>query len=520
MTAVRDPLAWLTLAAWLAVLGLFLGLLALLLVSVRVWRIRLNITWSPPHTQMWHASQPLMLGATAAIAGAIAVQVSPDGPLLQRLSVALGAAVVTGALAYGFWIWVSRWADRRARLALDWSCRAVAAADQLSAVFDVNQVAETAYRILAEQLCCTHSLLYQRGADGYAPVNAQAAVFPLDGAVARHINEVPPFHAWRVRDLHGLDASGREALASTAAELLVALPGGFLILGPLEAERPYAACHLRFAESVAVQVASALASARHAVTVFDQVAEQAHQQASRRTARSTRVHLAPPERVDLPDAEIAAQYWTGDAPGGCFYDIISLPNRGTVLLLAEVPGPAEEASVRLVQFQALVRTRARVYNGDLAELVESTGRAIALSAAARPPIAVFCCRYRAGTGHLHYVNAGHFPPFVLRHGVHGAEVLRLAGGGDPLGTPSETPFVEREFVLQAGDRVVVASSGFVQAKNPDGQTWGESGLIDTLLGTPVAHAHELAESVLDAALQFSAHSPLDPPRTLLALKYQ
>jgi hypothetical protein len=505
MTSFFDPLAWIALLVWLGVLGLFLSLLAALLVSARTLRIRMDVAWLPRRSAARHALHGWPLAAAAAIVAAFVLQITSGETLSVRLVFAGTAGLAAGVL--GAWGWRRLLSSVGARIDLmrEWASRASAAGEELGGLFEIPAICEAARRRLIEQLGCGQAWLYLRNGDLCLCQDEGAPVLGPDSAIARQLDPSHPARAWRTDELRPLPDEDRAMLARSGIELLVPFSGGLLLLGGLGSGESFRSHDLRFAEAVAGQTALALAAARRAGPVFEQVAEQAHQQASRRSARSTLTHLAPPERLELPDLDVAAQDWLGDEPGGSFFDLVALPNRAAVFFLADIPGPVEEAAIRLVQLQALLRTRARVYSDDLAELLASTRRAIALSSAGRPPIALFCGSYVSGA--------------VLRDDAGGAQILRLAPTDEPLGAASE-PFVEREVVLERGDLLAVPSATLPSTRNLAGEAWGEAGMLDAMLGGPARRANERVAAVLDAAWQFSGGGPAQPPRILLMARYQ
>lgn len=173
-----------------------------------------------------------------------------------------------------------------------------------------------------------------------------------------------------------------------------------------------------------------------------------------------------------------------------------------------VASGAAQTAVRLVQLQALLRSRAWAYNEDLPELLESTQRALALSAANRPHSSILCARYVARSRKLHYVHAGQLPPFVVR----------LTAGDPALGSIVESPRIEGEVGLQRGEVVAIASAGILAAANSRGEKWGENRLISTILQVQSQRAVESASYALWSAEEFSERSPAAPPRVLLMMR--
>ncbi|MBI4889814.1 MAG: SpoIIE family protein phosphatase [Acidobacteria bacterium] len=537
-----DRMQWLTLLVWVSLILLYLALVVGIALSARGLRVRLAVCWTGRHTGTFRGLRPLLLGTAVAITAAFLFQVSATEQLPMRLSVVvIGASVMALSLDWG-WKQMRSWALRRSAETRDWRLRAEASCHEMEGLFDQSEILRRACRILMQDLGCRHVHLFLV-ADEVLTCSESAPQPPesaptfstsslLHAALSAGWNFSPlrvfdPHTVLPVRWSHGdADhlAAEQEALATLDARLVVPLQvglqlEGFFVLGPLAEDKDYGPHHAAFAQAISAQASRLLSAAMRATPEFQRVIETAEAQASARSARATLTHLVPPERPDLADLDFAARQWVGKDPAGVFYDVIALPGRAVALFLAEIPGPAEDASVRLVQLQAILRTRARAYNEDLAELLESTRRALEFSAAGLPPIALFCARYASGSHSLQYVNAGIYPPLCLLQGADGAQVTRLQICGQAI-TPGEdaAAFRQEEIAIQPGDALAVVSSGIPGALNSDGQTWGELGLGQALLDADSHTSSELADATLAAASAFTAANPQLPPRIVMVLR--
>lgn len=540
MIPALDRLQWLALLVWVAVLVIFLCSVAVVFFASRTLRLNVGAVWFR-HRQSRSTIRPTLLTVAVAIVCALLLQISSNETLAMRLSLmVVGAGVTWISFDWG-WKQVALFATHRAEEARSWRERSWAACSEIEPLFDSTAIQQTGCRVLREALGCHHVYLFLAAGSSYTLAMSEPEApdsdvsFAVNSLLEQELTTGLQYRALVVaagesqssvhwsRGHASRLAAEQAMLRSLQACVVVPLQRkaeltGFYVLGPRLDETAFGIPHLRLAEDVARQTADSMAVAAHSQPAFEQATELAHEQASRRTARSTRTHLAPPDRFEIPGLDFSAQYWQGDSPGGAFYDIVGLPNRAAAFFLADIPGPAEETAVRLVQLQALLRSRAWAYNEDLPELLESTQRALALSAANRPPIAIFCARYVARSRKLQYVNAGHLPPYIVRQTAAGAEVTRLSAGGPALGSMVESPRVEGEVGLQRGDIVAIASAGVLAAGIPQGEVWGESRMISAIMQSESKKAVEIASNTLRAAEEYSEKSAAAPPRLLLVMR--
>jgi serine phosphatase RsbU (regulator of sigma subunit) len=129
---------------------------------------------------------------------------------------------------------------------------------------------------------------------------------------------------------------------------------------------------------------------------------------------------------------------------------------------------------------------------------------------------VFCALVR-GDGNLHYINAGHCAPILLR----AAGVFdRLEPASPPVGLLADATFdVERRF-LQPGDRLVIYSDGLTDSQNSAGEYFGRARLQEIILAQTDQPAAALHQAILDSAESFTAGQEQTDDLTLVVLEYR
>jgi sigma-B regulation protein RsbU (phosphoserine phosphatase) len=293
---------------------------------------------------------------------------------------------------------------------------------------------------------------------------------------------------------------------------------GFLLLSGRTDNAPFTAPQLRFAESLGSHLGRTLDSLERIERLLEISREMERDAQEAAVLLRARGFLAPPERPEVPGVEYAWELWRGQFPGNSMFDAVALPNRSLGLVLADAEGSGLEAAIRLIQLQALLRSRFWAYSDDLRELLESTERALLAARNESRPLRLFCARYRPLTRTLHFVNAGYYPPMLLRVHSQGAEILRLASRGGAICDPARTELIEEEIPLGPGDLLAIASPGVAAARSPGKELWGESRLADTLLSWEGQPLQDMARLTLRTVEEFSGQDPTLPPRSLILLR--
>lgn len=125
------------------------------------------------------------------------------------------------------------------------------------------------------------------------------------------------------------------------------------------------------------------------------------------------------------------------------------------------------------------------------------------------------------SGRLRWLNMGHPPPFVLRKsGADGAVGDYLEGPRNRVLGWFEDPGLEETVAtLEPGDRVILYTDGFLEAKRPDGETFGEHRFSEATIRFAALGGEALAEELVREVERFAA-GKLDDDLTMLVVEFQ
>lgn len=225
----------------------------------------------------------------------------------------------------------------------------------------------------------------------------------------------------------------------------------------------------------------------------------------------------------IEGADIAAVF-TGKRVAGDFYDSVRVSSERVLFGLLDVAGRRDDNRGILSAAQEIFRnlgtelfSRPDINESDaMTELSLHINRGLIDSSKGVRSCPAFLACYHEGFGTLCYTNAGHTPGLLRdRTGV-----AQLGPTGLPLGLFSHATCDAPTVGMEKGAILLLVSRGVVECEGRRSRSLEEFGLdrVKPLLqAAPPVTAQALCVSILDAAAEFSAGSPVCDDRTALAL---
>lgn len=225
----------------------------------------------------------------------------------------------------------------------------------------------------------------------------------------------------------------------------------------------------------------------------------------------------------IAGADIAAVF-AGKRMAGDFYDSVRVSPERVLFGLLDVAGRRDDNRAILIAAQEVFRnfgselfSRPDINESDaMTELSLRINRCLIETSSGVRPCPAFIACYHEGFGTLCYTNAGHTPG-LLRDA---SGVAELASTGLPLGLFSHATCDAPTIGMEKGAVLLLVSRGVVECEGRHNRSIEEFGLDrmkPILQSAGSAGARAICTSILDAAAEFSAGSPVCDDRTALAL---
>ena len=220
-----------------------------------------------------------------------------------------------------------------------------------------------------------------------------------------------------------------------------------------------------------------------------------------------------PEIADKLD--IAASMTPAKDVGGDFYDLFRIDDERIGFVIADVSGKGIPAAIFMAVSRTLIRATG-VRGGSPAECIAYSNKLLAAESVDCMFVTVFYGIININTGEINYCNAGHNPPYVLKHD---GKVEQLPTMGDCMvGAIDGLPYHEATLQLEKGDALVMYTDGVTEAMNIDYQQFGEERLEETLEDVAMHNCQEMVDAIKSDVAAFAGEAEQSDDITVLTLK--
>ncbi|MFP5299500.1 MAG: PP2C family protein-serine/threonine phosphatase, partial [Actinomycetota bacterium] len=177
--------------------------------------------------------------------------------------------------------------------------------------------------------------------------------------------------------------------------------------------------------------------------------------------------------------------------GGDWYDF-ELGGRALSVVIGDASGKGIAAALMATVTLSSLRAERSLGAGPK-RVIERANRALRDATEEGSFASVIYLILDIETGAIRWFNMGHHSPFRLRAKDTGGGHFLEGPRNKPLGWYEDTGLSEGEARLEPGDRLVLYTDGFLEARDPDGELFGEDRLADSLVRLAPLDAANLGE---------------------------
>ena len=228
-----------------------------------------------------------------------------------------------------------------------------------------------------------------------------------------------------------------------------------------------------------------------------------------RAAARIQNSILPRTKPEVGSFQLAVRYAPMTAVAGDFYDFLMIQPGCLGIVVADVTGHGVPAALVASMVKVAVSAHADV-GAEPGKVIAGLNSTLCRQVEGQYATAVYVVLHqdkRMGR----YSAAGHPPLLLWQRSAR--TLLELNEGGLLLGVRPSEEYGQTEFMLEAGDRLLVFTDGLVEAVNARGETFGEAHLGKFIVTHQDLPAERFAERLLDEVLGWpenvSTHAQAD-----------
>ena len=229
-------------------------------------------------------------------------------------------------------------------------------------------------------------------------------------------------------------------------------------------------------------------------------------------ARRMQLSILPGAFPDSSVFNVAAKYVPMAAVAGDFYDFLTSGERQLGLFIADVSGHGVPAAL-IASMVKMAATSQRANAAHPAQLLTGMNEALCGNTQGQYVTAAYV-HLNAETKEMRYAAAGHPAMLLLR----GGRVTEIHENGLLLSASEQSAYTEKTLPLEPGDRLLLYTDGLIEARNAQGQMFGEESLFAAMRNTAGSAVSEAADRIIASVQQWSKSQ--DDDLTVLVCDYQ
>jgi len=231
------------------------------------------------------------------------------------------------------------------------------------------------------------------------------------------------------------------------------------------------------------------------------------------SGRTVQRALMPDQNPQVPGWSLWLYSRSANEVGGDLVDYLTLGPSRLAVVLADVSGKGLKAALLMAKLQTIIRTLAPDFP-SIARLGAKINEVFRRDGLPNVFASMIYVELSPDSQDLRFINAGHLPPLILRgDGIH--ETPK----GDPaLGLMNITTYTEQTVACDHGDVLLGYSDGLTEARNIQGEFFGNERLLALLPSLRALSAPGIGTRLTEELDRFVGEAHRHDDLTLIVLK--
>jgi serine phosphatase RsbU (regulator of sigma subunit) len=290
---------------------------------------------------------------------------------------------------------------------------------------------------------------------------------------------------------------------------------GAMILGEKQSEGNYSDGEIEFLSAAASQASVAIENA----FLYEELAGKERLEHELQIARRIQLASLPQETPALAAFDIAGVSSPAMEVGGDFFDYLVDGDGRLTVVVGDVSGKGTSAALYMSKVQGILRSlhEFRLAPGDM---FVRTNRLLAGDIDRSSFVTALCASFGAAAGNALLARAGHLPLYVFA--AQSGSVSRVAPRGLGLALDENAKFAEqleeRTLAFARGDVFLFVTDGVTEARNEEGEEYGEERLVGLLQQEGRRTATEIRDALSAALRDFVGKADQHDDQTIVVVR--
>ncbi|MFQ3597981.1 MAG: SpoIIE family protein phosphatase [Chloroherpetonaceae bacterium] len=250
------------------------------------------------------------------------------------------------------------------------------------------------------------------------------------------------------------------------------------------------------------------------------ISQRARMEEELKIARETQLRLLPQHDPTVRGLDVSGICLPALEVGGDYYDYMKLPNGKFAVAIGDVSGKGVPAAM----YMTLVKGVIQFASGVIAEpkqVLTETNRLVFQSFKRGTFVSMIYAIIDVKEKNLRYARAGHNPLLLVSRstGASSAPMPKGMALGLADSQVFEKTLEETTASLQSGDTLVFYTDGFSEAKNEEGEEYGEERLLKALASfASKPTSREVVQAICKDVQRFTGFAPQYDDMTMVVVK--
>jgi len=221
---------------------------------------------------------------------------------------------------------------------------------------------------------------------------------------------------------------------------------------------------------------------------------------------------------DIDDVQVEGRLIPAKAVGGDLYNAFVRDGK-LFFCIGDVSGKGIPSALIMAIMQALFRNIASREDNP-SHIMKRLNETACRNNKANIFVTLFVGVLDLPTGHLHYCNAGHELPIMVRTQNSKAEISNLEAMPNlPVGLFEDFEYEMQTMQMQPGSALFLYTDGLTEARNAKGKLFGRDRVGQMIAEAGTTNPRQLVEAAIECWQKFIGETEQSDDLTLLALSY-